>query len=87
MIEEYGCQFVKTLLVILLYIKRCFRLHVTDFMEQNPSWEANSFSASQEILRILRSSKVHSTIHKRPPLSPTLSQIPCLPVSFIEDLF
>ena len=27
-------------------------------MKQNYSWEANSFSASQEILRILRNSKV-----------------------------
>jgi len=74
-IEEYGCQFVKTLLVILHYTKRCLRLHVTDFMEQSPSWEANRFSDSQEIRRILRSSKAHSTIHKLPPPAPTLSQI------------
>ena len=33
-------------------------------MEQSPSWEANWFSASQEILRILWNSKVHYCIHK-----------------------
>jgi len=26
---------------------------ITDFMEQSPSWEANSHSASQQILRLL----------------------------------
>ena len=31
----------------------------TSFMEQSPSWEANQFSASQEIPRILGNLKVH----------------------------
>ena len=74
-IEEYGCKYVKTLRVILHSTRRCLRLHVTDFMEQSPSWEGNSFSASQEIPRILWSWKVRYTIHKRPPPAPTLSQI------------
>jgi hypothetical protein len=44
-------------------------------MEQNPSWEANRFSGSQEIPRLLRIPKVHYRNHKYPPPVPVLSNI------------
>ena len=40
---------------------------LTYSMEQSPSWEANRFSACQEIPCILWNPKVHYRIHKCPP--------------------
>ena len=44
-------------------------------MEQSVSWEANWFSASQEISRIFWNTKVQYLSHKCPPPVPILSQI------------
>jgi hypothetical protein len=44
-------------------------------MEEIPSWEANSHSASQEIAYLSRNMKVHYRVHKDPPLYPILSQM------------
>ena len=43
-------------------------------MVQSPSWEANWFTASQEIPRISRNPKIHYRTHKRPPPVPILGQ-------------
>jgi hypothetical protein len=48
---------------------------LTYSMQQSPSWEANWFSASQEIPCILWNLKVHYCIYKCPPPVPILSQV------------
>ena len=47
---------------------------LTYSMVKSPSWEANWFAASQEILRISRNPKVHYRTHKFPPPVSILGQ-------------
>jgi hypothetical protein len=44
-------------------------------MEQNPSWEAKSYSVTQEIPHLLRNPNVHYSANMGPPLVSILSQM------------
>ena len=70
--SEIGVWMIGTLLSEVLPIPASI---LTYSLEHSPSWEANWFSASQEIPLILWNPKVHYRIRKCPPPVPILSQI------------
>jgi hypothetical protein len=47
--------------------------YLTNYMDQNPSWEADSHSASQEIPRLLWNPKVHYRVYKSTRVFPKVS--------------
>jgi hypothetical protein len=59
-----------------MYLKRntCVLSNITNFMELNPSWEATSYAATQEFLKIVWNPKVHYRAQKNPSLIPILIQ-------------
>jgi len=62
--------------IIITYLVPCLITYLRTYcVKQSSSWEANPFSAGQEIPRILWNLKVHYRIHKCLPTIPILSQL------------
>ena len=68
-------QHVLVVSVTIISVSYKITYLLTYSMEQSSSWEANQFSASQEIPRILWNPKVHYCIHRSLPPVPILSHL------------
>ena len=68
---QYRLSYPERISFFIQYQRACLLIYS---MVQSPSWEANWFAASQEILRILWNTKVHYRTHKRPSPVPIQGQ-------------
>jgi hypothetical protein len=78
---EYSRKKLSSNITVISYIQN-FIQHsslsvnsVTNSMEQSPSWETNSHSASQEIAHLAWKWKLHYCVHKSQLLVPNLSML------------
>ena len=75
-VQFHKCWTAKVDSYLLNYLLTYLHAYLfTHSMQQSPTWEANRFSASQEISHILWNPKAHYRFHKCPRPLPILSQI------------
>jgi len=67
--RNWGChgEALQCFVKFIWQLKKINFWFITYSKVQSPSWEANWFTASQEIPRISRNPNVHYRTHKRPP--------------------